>query len=259
MAEQAKGGPGEIRVEVRDDIGWLTIARPTKRNALTASMWTAIPEVIRALAARDDLAAIFLQGAEGTFAAGADLEDVVAATAGPAEAAAYCTSVVTALLAVATCRLPTIAFVAGAAAGGGAELAIAADVRVADTSAVFSFPFARLGVTPDRFTLERLVALVGASHARRFVFTGETIDATRALAIGLVDEVVPLGALVTAASSWTQTMTRGSTRVRVAMKQTMNEREAAHDVASLVAPMVESFVGGEVRAAALRFLHKSSP
>ncbi len=249
---------GEIQAEVRARIGWVTLSRPQKRNALTTAMWRAIPGVLHALAARQDVLSIVLTGAEGTFAAGADLEDVLAATAGRAEALSYCTSIVTALLAVATAPLPTLALVEGVAAGGGAELALACDLRVADPSASFSFPFARLGVVPDRFTLDRLAATVGATNARRLVFTGETVDAARALSMGLVDEVCETGELAQTAAAWGEDLRRGSRSARTAMKRALAGAETTHDVAALVAPMVDSMLGGEVHAAAVRFLEKRS-
>ena len=246
--------PGEIRGEVRDGVGWVTIARPEKRNALTRAMWNELPLVFGDLAARDGVVGIVIHGEGGTFGAGADLEDVLAATAGRAEAEAYCTEVVTALLAVASCPAPTVALVSGVAAGGGAELAIACDLRFADVGASFSFPFARLGVVPDRFTLARLASLLGASTAKRFVFSGETLDATCAHGIGLVDEVVAAGGLETAGTAWLETLRHGSRAARAAMKRALLEDETQLDVGALIGPMVESFLGGDVRAAAMRFL-----
>ena len=248
---------GEIRTEIRDDVGWVTLARPGKKNALTVAMWTAIPGAFRALAAREELVAVVVQGADGTFGAGADIEDVVRATLGRAEAEAYCRVVVTAILAIATCPLPTVALVAGVAAGGAAEIAIAADVRFAGAGATFSFPFARLGVVPDAFTLQRLLRLVGPSRARRIVLTGEKVDAPRALAMGLVDEVADEGQLAAAVASWAAGLRDGSRRARAGMKAALLEREGPLDVESLIRPMVASFEAGEVRAAALGFLQRT--
>jgi enoyl-CoA hydratase/carnithine racemase len=184
---------GEVRTEVRDGVGWITLSRPEKRNALTVAMWRALPKAVRALADRQDLVALVLQGAEGTFGAGADLTDIVAATESRATATEYCLDVVTALHAVATAPLPTVAVISGVAAGGGAELALACDLRIADPGAKITFPFARMGVVPDQLTLQRLAATVGPSRARRLVLTGETVDAAQALAIGLVDLVSEAG------------------------------------------------------------------
>jgi len=252
---------GEIRTEARDGVGWVTIARPQKRNALTVAMWTAIPAAMQSLSEREDLVAIFLQGADGNFGAGADLEDVARAGESRSLADDYCGDVVRALLAIATVPLPTVALVQGVAAGGGAELAIACDVRLAEPTASFSFPFARLGIVPDAFTLARLKDLVGASTARRLVFTGETVDASRAHDLGLVDEVTRTdpGALLAAAESWAATLRTGSRSARREMKRVLMEPEARLDVGVLTTPMVGSFVAGEVRAVALRFLAKRSP
>lgn len=248
---------GEIGSVVGDSIGWLTMARPEKRNALTRAMWGAIPGVMHALAAREEIVMVALRGAEGTFGAGADLEDVLAATAGRSEAIAYATQVVAALLAVATSPLPTIALVEGVAAGGAAEIALACDLRFAEPDASFAFPFARLGIVPDRFTLRRLAALVGPSAARHLVLKGETIDASRALELGLVDEVVESGELAAVAREWAAPLGRASRRARAEMKRVLLEGEETGDVAALIGPMVESLVGGEVREAALRFVRRS--
>jgi enoyl-CoA hydratase/carnithine racemase len=245
---------GEIRGEVRDGVGWITIARPAKRNALTRAMWKELPHAIGDLAARDEVVGIALLGEGGNFGAGADLKDVLAATAGRVEAEAYCTEVVTALLAVAACPLPTVALISGVAAGGGAEIAVACDLRFAETGATFSFPFARLGVVPDRFTLARLLSLVGTSAAKRLVFSGEILDAHAAHGLGLVDEVVDSGRLETAGSAWLSALRDGSRGARAAMKRALLEREALLGVGALAVPMVESFLSGDVSAAARRFL-----
>jgi enoyl-CoA hydratase/carnithine racemase len=259
MSTSSEGATGAVRTEVVDRVAFVTIDRPEKRNALTRAMWHAIPEALRSLAARDDIVAVMLQGAGGNFGAGADLDDVVAATEGRLEAEAYCTDVVAALLAVATWRLPTFALVQGVAAGGGAELALACDLRIADPDASFAFPFARLGVVPDRFTLERLAALVGVSAARRLVFSGEKVEASRALAMGLVDEVIAPGGIASSVSAWRQTLSQGSSNARAEMKAVLGRSEASFDARTLAKEMVDSFVGGEVRAAALRFLEKRPP
>jgi enoyl-CoA hydratase/carnithine racemase len=245
---------GEVRFVVRDGVGFVTIARPGKKNALTMAMWRAIPGVFAALEAREDVVGIVMQGEGGNFGAGADLEDVLAATSGRAEALAYCTDVANALLAVATSPLPTLALMDGVAAGGGAELALMCDQRIAQDGATICFPFARIGVVPDRFTLGRLVGLVGHGHASRLVFSGESIDASRAASWGLIDEAVAAGGLPSVATAWAGAIARGSKSARAGMKRTFLEREGPLDVPSLIAPMVESFLGDEVKAAATRFL-----
>jgi enoyl-CoA hydratase/carnithine racemase len=245
---------GKVVVDVRGAVGWITLTRPSKRNALTIEMWRAIPEAVESLSSRDDVLAIAVLGAEGTFSSGADLEDVLAATASREVADVYCSEVVRALLSLATGSLPTVALVQGVATGGGAELALACDVRIAEEGAAFSFPFARLGIVPDRFTLERLAGLVGPSNARRYVFSGEPIDAARAPSLGLVDEVVSPGTAVSWVERWAEGLARGSRPARAGMKRVLADAEGAADIPGLIGPMVDSFVGGEVRSSALRFL-----
>jgi enoyl-CoA hydratase/carnithine racemase len=246
--------PGEVRAEVSGGVAWLTLSRPEKRNALTTAMWSAIPGVLEGFVARGDVTGVVVRGDGGTFGAGADLEDVLAATEGRRVAEDYCSRIVTALLAVATVPLPVLALVEGVAAGGGAELALACDTRIAEEGASFAFPFARLGVVPDRFTLARLAATVGPARARRVLFTGETVDAHGALSMGLVEEVTPPGGLPRAVAAWSEALQGGSRLARAAMKKALGGDEASRDVAFLAAPMVESMLGGEVRAAAERFL-----
>lgn len=248
---------GEVRTEVRDGVGWITLSRPEKRNALTVAMWRALPKAVRALADRQDLVALVLQGAEGTFGAGADLTDIVAATESRATATEYCLDVVTALHAVATAPLPTVAVISGVAAGGGAELALACDLRIADPGAKITFPFARMGVVPDQLTLQRLAATVGPSRARRLVLTGETVDAAQALAIGLVDLVSEAGALEPTTRTFLDSLRLGSRSARTGMKRALAGAETTYDLAALIGPMVDSMVGGEVRAGALQFLEKA--
>ena len=257
------GGPPDGRIEqrVHSGIGWVTLARPDKKNAVTCAMWSALPEVLGELSAREDVTAVALRGSGGTFGAGADLRDVLAATAGCEEATTYCSLVVRALLAVAKCRVPTVALVDGVATGGGAELALAADVRLSEGSAMFSFPFARLGIVPDRFTLRRLSTLVGQRTARRLVVTGDVVDGLAALSLGLVDTVVPAGDLEASAIAWASGLGGGSTRAARVMREMLLEDEIrdapGDDVTALIGPMVASMIGGDVRAAALRFLGSS--
>jgi len=247
---------GSVLTDVRDGIGWITLNRPHKKNALTRAMWASLPDVLADLAARGDVTAVALRGASGTFGAGADLGDVLAATESRKLAEEYCTLVVRGLLAVAKCALPTVALLEGVAAGGGAELALAADVRIADSRAVLSFPFARLCVVPDRFTLGRLAAIVGPSIARNLALTGKMMSADEAMAVRLVDEVVAAGELEPRALAWGRALMQGSPGAIAGMKAVFFEREVKEPVAALIGPMVESFVAGDVRAAALRFLGK---
>ena len=127
-----------------------------------------------------------LTGAAGTFCAGADLGDLdELLDAGDASIA------VAAEERLAAFGRPTVAAISGACVGGGCQLAVACDLRLAAADARFGVPPARLGLVYPAPTTRRLARLVGPSAAKHLLFTAELIDAERALRIGLVDEVLP--------------------------------------------------------------------
>lgn len=181
---------GTIDVGHRDGVAVLTFARPHKRNALTVDMWRSLEALVTELSGSSELDAIILTGQGKSFSAGADLSEVRVASAGRSEAEAYCHSVVGALAAVAWSPVPTVALLNGVASGGGAEIALAADVRVAMPEAAMQFPMSRLGVVPDALTRERLVQAVGPVRAHWLLLTGRILDAQSCREMGLVDELV---------------------------------------------------------------------
>lgn len=167
-----------------DGVARIVIDRARKRNSLPVAMWKSLVEICAELAAEKELRAVVLTGAGPSFCAGADIsalsedDDTVKAAVGRAEQA------------VRNLAVPTIARISGHCIGGGSQLAIACDLRVADTTAVFAVPPAKLGVIYAVSSTRALVDLVGPAAAKRLLFTAQTIDATTALRIGLVDEVV---------------------------------------------------------------------
>ncbi len=169
----------------------LTLTRPRKLNAVSVPMWHGIADLLTRMHEHfPDAKGLILKGAGGAFSSGADLSDLAAAAGDPAAAARFCDAIVSALYAIAAVPLPTLAAVDGIAHGGGLELAVAADCRLATRASTFRLPFARLGVVPDRLTLGRLLALIGPSSLQRLLISGEAISAAEAYRIGLVDEVV---------------------------------------------------------------------
>lgn len=167
-----------------DGVARIVIDRPGKRNALTVAMWHSLADICAELAADQELRAVVLTGAGPSFCAGADIsalsedDDTVKAAVGRAEHA------------LRNLAVPTIARISGHCIGGGSQLAIACDLRVADSTAVFAVPPAKLGVIYAVSSTRALVDLVGPAAAKRLLFTARTIDAVAALRIGLVDEVV---------------------------------------------------------------------
>jgi enoyl-CoA hydratase/carnithine racemase len=177
-----------VRLERRDDgVALVTLANG-KVNALSTAVLGRLRDIALELTA-DPPGAVVVTGSERFFAAGADISEFD----GPDEAERIGAAFHGALDAVAAIPRLVIAAVSGYALGGGCELALACDLRIASESAVFGQPEILLGIIPGGGGTQRLARLVGVSRAKDLVLTGRQIDATEAFRIGLADEVVPVG------------------------------------------------------------------
>ena len=164
----------------------VTLNRPDRRNALTLAMWRGLAERIEALGREPALRAVILTGAGGAFSAGADIAEFAEVRATPEAAEAYAEEVERATRALAHCPKATIAAVSGPAYGGGCGLALACDFRVADASAHFAIPAAKLGIVYGVEETKALLSAVGLAHAKEMLFAAKRHDADSAAAIGLV-------------------------------------------------------------------------
>lgn len=177
-----------IKVEIEGRVAVLTVDRPAVRNALNLETVQEIRAALQDLAANASVGVLIVTGAgDKAFVSGADINDIRARTLTDGLAA-----INSSLFAeVEKFPRPTIAAVNGAALGGGCELALACDIRVAADTARFGQPELNLGIIPGAGATQRLPRTVGIGWARHLVLTGETIDARQALEIGLVTAVVP--------------------------------------------------------------------
>ncbi len=202
----------ELLVEVAGPVATVVIHNPARRNAMTPAMWRRLPGMLDQLEADPAVRALVLTGADGTFCAGADLGDLdELLDAGDASIA------VTAEERLVDFAKPTVAAIRGACVGGGCQLAVACDLRLAAADARFGVPPARLGLVYPAPTTHRLARLVGPSTAKALLFTAELIDAERALRVGLVDEVLPAAALSARVGAVTAAVTaRSQLSVRAA-------------------------------------------
>src|ERR1700726_1666141 len=186
-----------VRLEVADGIGTIRLDRP-KVNALNDQVTAELAEAARAADA-DEIRAVIIYGGERVFAGGADIG--VMAEAGYAEMAARSKRLQDPMDLVAGLGKPVVAAITGFALGGGLELALCADFRVAGENARFGVPEILLGVIPGLGGTQRLPRLIGPARAKSLVYTGRSADAEEALRIGLVDEVVPDADVYSAATS----------------------------------------------------------
>jgi len=175
----------------------LVLDRPARRNALTPALCRALADEIEALGEQGSAHAIVLSGSGGHFSAGLDLHWLRSLGAMPsiADLQHGLSDFQSAVIAVVRCPIPVVAVLQGTVAGFGLDLALACDLRVAGSSANFTSAFARMGLVPDGGSTFTLPRLAGLGHALRFLMAGETLDAARARAIGLVDDVVEDAAL----------------------------------------------------------------
>ena len=170
-----------VRAERRGELLLLGLDRPAKLNALSTDLEEALLEALGA-AATSDARAVVLHGTGRSFCAGADTSQLAR---DPAQVAAYYRSSGRVHEALAGLGVPTVAAVHGHCFGGGFELALACDLRVADTTAVFALPEVGLGILPGSGGLTRLTRMLGPGLARRLILLEERVDAEQAAAWGL--------------------------------------------------------------------------
>jgi enoyl-CoA hydratase/carnithine racemase len=177
-----------VRLEAADGIGTIRLDRPPV-NALNDALVAGLSAAAGQAAGDPAIRAVILYGGEKVFAAGADIKEM--AEAGYVEMSVRAAGLQAALGTVAGIGKPVVAAITGYALGGGLELALAADFRVCGTGARVGQPEILLGVIPGAGGTQRLPRLIGPSRAKDLVFSGRMVGAEEALAIGLVDRVVP--------------------------------------------------------------------
>lgn len=189
IVDELPAGAGEVAVTREGMVATLWLNRPAKRNAITYAMWRGIADACAALAGEPDVRVVVVRGVGAHFCAGADIAEL-----GTVDADAYLAATRDAETGLSGLPMPTIAFVTGACVGGGAEVAIACDLRIADITVQLGITPARLGIVYPPFAIERAVRLLGPAATKHLLYSAELIGHERALRIGLVDEVHEPGA-----------------------------------------------------------------
>ncbi|MCK1723763.1 enoyl-CoA hydratase-related protein [Bradyrhizobium sp. 141] len=189
-------GTNELLAEIRDGVAVLTLNRPEARNALTDPMIRAWRGLIQRVGDDPRVVSILVTGAGATFCAGGDVKSMSkSATAAEAtfdeRVAALCDEQRAVIGALVTVRKPTVAAIAGPAAGAGLALALACDMRIAAQSAIMTTAYARIALAGDYGITWLLSRVVGYARARELLLLSERITSERAEALGLVNRVVP--------------------------------------------------------------------
>lgn len=177
-----------MRVEIRDAVATIRLDRPPV-NAIDERLSLELWDAARSVASDEAVRAAVIWGGEQVFSAGADVAEMV--DLGPRDIAPVAGALESALRHLEAVPKILIAAVNGDALGGGCEIALCADIRFAAEDARFGQPEIRMGIIPGAGGTQRLPRLVGPSRARELIYTGREVDAAEALAIGLVDRVLP--------------------------------------------------------------------
>jgi enoyl-CoA hydratase len=194
--EAAAGAP--LLMQREDYWARLTINRPQLRNAADMATWRRIGDEVARLAGDPDLRVLFITGAgDRAFMAGADVTEFPQVIENRESIKAYLTTVSRACDQLEALDIPVIAEINGAAIGGGLELACACDYRIAVEGAKFAIPSADVGLGLAYADVARIVGIVGTMRARELLLFGRTYNSAEALAIGLINEVVPHDQLFT--------------------------------------------------------------
>ncbi len=250
-----------VLVEEADAIATVRINRPKVLNALNGAVLTALRDAFVTLARSDRVRVIILTGAaERAFAAGADIRAMRAQSPDAARQLAWLGHEAT--RAIEAAPQPVIAAVRGFALGGGCEFALACDLRIAATDAVFGQPEVGLGIPPGWGATQRLPRLIGPERAKEMIFTGRRVEAEEALRIGLVSRVVPPESLLEAAHETAQMIAQQAPGAIAAAKRAVNY---ARDTALSVGLAYEAevfaaaFATADQREGMTAFIEKRQP
>ena len=183
----------DILVAQQSGVTTITFNRPNQRNAIGYEGWTQLRRILADVEEDDDARVVVLTGAgDEAFSAGADIKDFDRYRSDSKGARKYSAAFDGALDALEALSKPTICLIKGYCVGGGCELTMAADIRIAADNSRFGIPVARLGLLVGYGEMRRLVNLVGTGNTTYILLSGRMLDASEALRIGLVNSVVPL-------------------------------------------------------------------
>jgi enoyl-CoA hydratase/carnithine racemase len=208
-----------VRLEVDGGVGTIRLDRPPV-NALNTELLDGLRNIAELLDGRADVRAVVVYGGERVFAAGADIKEMVEMTY--TDMVDRSRALTASFTAVARIGKPVVAAVSGYALGGGLELALSADFRICGEGAQLGQPEIQLGVMPGAGGTQRLPRLVGPAKAKDMVFTGRFVGAQEALAIGLVDRVVPDDEVYATARAWAGQFATGPAYALRAIKEAID-------------------------------------
>ncbi|MGY1619393.1 enoyl-CoA hydratase/isomerase family protein [Geodermatophilus sp. SYSU D00691] len=249
-----------LTVERDGGVAVLTINRPEKRNAMTAGMWAALPDLLAGLAGDPALRVLVVTGAGPSFCAGADIADLLSGPDADDPMADVRRDNLAAQAALRTFPHPTVAAVRGHCIGGGVELAAACDLRFTDPTGVFGVTPAKVGVVYAPASTRALLDLVGPAMTKYLLFSGELVDAPTALRAGLVDRLVPAEDLDAEVRRFADVLASRSALTQRATKEVVAALTAGGDGEREVARWYrETIASGELAEGVAAFAERRPP
>ena len=245
-------------------LAWVVVNRPAAHNALNALVWEGLAAAARELAGDGSIRVVVLRGAgDKAFISGADISEFSSIRANAEMAAAYDRLAAQAWLALHTAPQPVVAMINGLCYGGGVSVALACDLRIAGDHARFAVPAARLGLSyPMEGGVERLVQVVGPTHAADILLSAQPLDATEAWRIGLVNRVVPRAELESATRAYALRIAEGAPLTLAAHKVAIQESlrpPGVRDTARLLDAVRRCFSSADYQEGVTAFLEKRPP
>ena len=208
----------EVLCSVDGGVATITLNRPGQRNAMNTALLAALRASVEELDGNRDVRVVVVRGAGPAFCSGMDLKEMEERRGVPGDPEG---GVIDVLQRVERSRHPTIAMVHGDAIAGGCELALHCDLRVASDVARFGMPLARIGLVVPFPLGQKLVEVIGPAHTRHLLFTGQPIDAKRALEIGMVHQVVGSAELESVTFQLAQSIARNAPLALAGIKATI--------------------------------------
>jgi len=261
VSEQAAPDPLIVRHE--PPLGWLVLNRPQVRNALNLRTWQRISEGVAELEGDPSVRVIVMRGATAeAFISGADISEFPAMRSDAAQARAYRDAPNRAVASMLQCSKPVIAMISGACVGGGVQVALACDIRIAARGTRFGVPAARLGLA---YPLEGVIALthtVGHANARDILLSARLFDADEAFAMGLVNRVTEPAELESAVRDYATRMATNAPLTMLAAKAAIREAlkdPDQRDTKSVSEQVARCFDSEDYREGVRAFLEKRRP
>jgi len=215
---------GQVIAERTGGIGWLVFDNPERHNAVSLEMWEQLAAAMRDFDADDEIRVIIVRGEGGkSFVSGADISKFESERAAKDAVERYDAATEAAYALLEDTPKPTIAMIEGYCIGGGANVALCCDLRIAGENAKFAIPAAKLGLGYGYSRIRRVIGMIGPAFAKEIFFTARQFTAAEAIAMGLVNRVVPNAELREFVEHYAATIAENAPLTVTAIKQIVGE------------------------------------